>query len=167
MNNVFWRQVLTPRTQSAPDRTGLGNCSRFILEPGRTGAGRHLLLTQERGKSGSTLLRLIFIRRGRTLLRRTAATTTAVGTSPLTSSYTAPLSNLSLTIATTIPSNTATVTSIATVTGTATLSLLPTDCFMDNQKANEVYDLAHSEEPIARRVREALGVIDQALDDFK
>jgi len=38
---------------------------------------------------------------------------------------------------------------------------------MDNQKANEVYDLAHSDEPIAPRVKEALEVIDQALDDFK
>jgi hypothetical protein len=38
---------------------------------------------------------------------------------------------------------------------------------MDNQKANEVYDLAHSDEPIAPRVKEALKVIDQALDDFE
>lgn len=38
---------------------------------------------------------------------------------------------------------------------------------MDNQKANEVYDLAYSEEPIAPRVKEALEVIDRALDDFK
>lgn len=38
---------------------------------------------------------------------------------------------------------------------------------MDNQKANEVYDLAYSDEPIAPRVKEALEVIDQALDDFK
>jgi len=37
---------------------------------------------------------------------------------------------------------------------------------MDNQKANEVYDLAYSDEPIAPRVKEALEVIDQALDDF-
>jgi len=37
---------------------------------------------------------------------------------------------------------------------------------MDNQKANEVYDLAYSDEPIALRVKEALEVIDQALDDF-
>jgi len=38
---------------------------------------------------------------------------------------------------------------------------------MDNQKANEVYDLAYSDEAIAPRVREALEVIDLALDDFK
>lgn len=38
---------------------------------------------------------------------------------------------------------------------------------MDNQKANEVYDLAYSNGPIASRVREALEVIDQALDDFE
>lgn len=38
---------------------------------------------------------------------------------------------------------------------------------MDSQKANEVYDLAYSDEPIAPRVREALEVIDRALDDFR
>jgi len=38
---------------------------------------------------------------------------------------------------------------------------------MDVQKANQVYDLASSDEPIAPRVKEALDVIDQALDDFK
>jgi len=38
---------------------------------------------------------------------------------------------------------------------------------MDNQKANEVYDLAYSDEPIAPRVKGALEVIDQALDDFR
>lgn len=38
---------------------------------------------------------------------------------------------------------------------------------MDVQKANEVYDLASSDEPIAPRVKEALDVIDQALDDFE
>ena len=38
---------------------------------------------------------------------------------------------------------------------------------MDDQKANEVYNLAYSDEPIAPRVKEALGVIDLALDDFK
>ena len=161
-----------PRTNSAPDRTGLGSSSRVILEPERTGAGRHLLLAQERGKAGSTLLRLIFIRRGRELLGRTVAATTAAHTSPAkTPTYTTPLRNPphtpSLTITTTIPSNTATITTTASATGTATLSLLPTDCFMDNQKANEVYDLAYSEEPIAPRVREALEVIDKALDDFK
>ena len=120
---------------------------------------------------GSTLLRLIFIRRGRALLGRTAATTTAAGTSPPTTpTYTTTLSNRPhtppLTITTTTPSNTATITT-ASATGSATLSLLPTGCFMDNQKANEVYDLAYSEEPIAPLVREALEAIDQALDDFE
>lgn len=38
---------------------------------------------------------------------------------------------------------------------------------MDNQKANEVYDLVYSDEPIAPRVKEALEVIDRALDDFE
>ena len=38
---------------------------------------------------------------------------------------------------------------------------------MDDQKAKEVYDLACSDEPIALRVKEALEVIDHALDDFK
>ena len=38
---------------------------------------------------------------------------------------------------------------------------------MDNQKANKVYDLACSDEPVAPRVKEALEVIDQALDDFE
>lgn len=52
-------------------------------------------------------------------------------------------------------------------TATATLSPLPTDCFMDDQKATEVYDLANSDEPIAPKVKEALGVIDRALDDFE
>jgi len=88
-----------------------------------------------------------------------------------TPNYTNPLSNPPhtppVTTTTTIPSNTATITTTASATGTATLSLLPTGCFMDNQKANEVYDLAYSEEPIASRIREALEVIDQALDDFK
>ena len=52
-------------------------------------------------------------------------------------------------------------------TAIATLSPLPTHCFMDNQKANKVYDLAYSDEPIAPRVKEALEVIDRALDDFE
>ena len=38
---------------------------------------------------------------------------------------------------------------------------------MDNQKANEVYDLAYSDEPIAPRVKEALEVIDDALNDYE
>lgn len=38
---------------------------------------------------------------------------------------------------------------------------------MDNQKANEVYDLVYSDKPIAPRVKEALEVIDRALDDFE
>ena len=101
------------------------------------------------------------------MLGRSAATTTAARTSPATTLT--PLNPLhtSPTITTTIPSNTTTITTTAFATGTATLSLLPTDCFMDNQKANEVYDLAYSDEPIAPRVKEALEVIDQALDDFK
>ena len=69
---------------------------------------------------------------------------------------------------TTIHSTTATITNTAAfATATASLSLLPTDCFMDNQKANEVYDLVYSDEPIAPRVKEALEVIDRALDDFE
>ena len=95
---------------------------------------------------------------------RTATTTTAATASfslappvPHTPAYT-----------TTIPSTTATIaTATAPTTAAATLSLLPTDCFMDNHKANEVYDLAYSDEPIAPKVKEALEVIDQALDDFK
>jgi len=86
--------------------------------------------------------------------------TTAVRTSPATDPLNPPHTS-PLTIITTIPSTT------ASTTGTATLPHLPTDCFMDNQKANEVYDLAYSDEPIAPRVKEALEVIDQALDDFK
>ena len=38
---------------------------------------------------------------------------------------------------------------------------------MDNQKANGVYDLVYSDEPIAAQVKGALEVIDQALDDFE
>lgn len=69
---------------------------------------------------------------------------------------------------TTIPSSTVTTTTTTTLTtATATLSLLPTECFMDNQKANEVYDLAYSDEPIAPRVKEALEVIDDALNDYE
>ena len=121
---------------------------------------------------GSTLLRLIFIRRGCALLGRTAVTTTAASTSPSTTpNYNNPLNNpphtTPATVTTTVPSSTAIITTTASATGTAGLPLLPADCFMDNQKVNEVYDLAHSEEPIAPRVREALEVIDRALDDFK
>lgn len=126
---------------------------------GTTGAGRHLLFAQELSTAGSSLPRLVFIRRGRALLR-TATTTTAATAS---FSLAPPVPR-----ATTIPSTTATIaTATAPTTAAATLSLLPTDCFMDNHKANEVYDLAYSDEPIAPKVKEALEVIDQALDDFK
>ena len=83
--------------------------------------------------------------------------TTAYGTPPaITLTPRSPPHTSPLTITTTT----------APITGTATLSLLPTGCFMDNQKANGVYDLAYSDEPVAPRVKEALEVIDQALDDF-
>jgi hypothetical protein len=99
------------------------------------------------------------------LLRRTAIPTTTARTSLVKLIHTHQISSLNTT---TIPSTTATVTNTtAFATAAATLSLLPTGCFMDNQKANKVYDLAYSDEPIAPRVKEALEVIDRALDDFK
>ena len=116
---------------------------------------------------GSILLRTVFIRRGRALLGRTATPAATAARIPPLTPHNRPHHSLPLLSTVTIPS-TATITTITTSTTIAvTLPLLPTDRFMDNQKANEVYDLAYSDEPIAPRVREALEVIDRALDDFR
>lgn len=98
--------------------------------------------------------------------RTTTPAATAARIPPLTP-HNRPHHSLPLLSTVTIPS-TATITTITSSTTIAvTLPLLPMDRFMDNQKVNEVYDLAYSDEPIAPRVREALEVIDRALDDFR
>lgn len=147
------------------DRNGSEPCLRSILEPGLQEQVTTCFSHRNEGRQAQLFSDRYLYDRVALPRRATTSTTTATTSSrPLNVHHTSPLPANTITI----PFTTATITTTTTLTtATEILPFLPTNCFMDNQKANEVYDLACSDEPIAPRVKEALGVIDHALDDFE